>query len=56
MHVWSIRAKLQIKGRTRGLAMSNLAIDSKLRGCDLVARKIEDVAPSRSRSGHGSAE
>jgi integrase len=45
-HVWSIRAKLQIKGRARDLAMFNLAIDSKLRGCDLVALKVEDVAPS----------
>jgi hypothetical protein len=31
-HVWSIRSKLQIEGRTRDLAMFNLAIDSKLRG------------------------
>ena len=36
-HVWSIRTKLQIEGRTRDLAMFNLAIDSKLRGCDVVA-------------------
>ena len=34
-HVWSIRTKLQIAGRTRDLAMFNLAIDSKLRGCDV---------------------
>jgi integrase len=33
-------------GRTRDLAMFNLAIDSKLRGCDVVALKAEDVAPS----------
>ena len=45
-HVWSIRTKLQIEGRTRDLAMFNLAIDSKLRGCDVVALKVEDVAPS----------
>jgi hypothetical protein len=45
-HVWSIRTKLQIEGRTRDLAMFNLAIDSKLRGCDLVALKVEDIAPS----------
>jgi hypothetical protein len=32
-HVWSIRTKLQVEGRTRDLAMFNLAIDSKLRGC-----------------------
>src|SRR5262245_36742950 len=45
-HVWSIRSKLQLNGRTRDLAMFNLAIDSKLRGCDVVALKIEDVAPN----------
>jgi integrase len=43
-HVWSIRTKLQIGGRTRDLAMFNLAIDSKLRGCDVVASRVEDVA------------
>jgi integrase len=45
-HVWSIRTKLQMEGRIRELAMFNLAIDSKLRGCDVVALKVEDVAPS----------
>src|SRR5215471_4704281 len=45
-HVWSIRTKLQVEGRVRDLAMFNLAIDSKLRGCDVVAIKVEDVAPS----------
>src|SRR6202049_3919908 len=44
-HVWSIRTKLQVQGRTRDLAMFNLAIDSKLRGCDVVALKVEDIAP-----------
>src|SRR5579859_1969740 len=43
-HVWSIRTKLQIQGRLRDLAMFNLAIDNKLRGCDVVAIKVEDVA------------
>jgi integrase-like protein len=43
-HVWSIRTKLQIEGRVRDLAMFNLAIDSKLRCCDVVAIKVEDVA------------
>jgi integrase len=43
-HVWSIRTKLQIEGRTRDLATFNLAIDSKLRGCDVVAIRVEDVA------------
>src|SRR5215813_14126479 len=45
-HVWAIRAKLQIEKRTRDLAMFNLAIDSKLRGCDLVALRVDDVAPN----------
>ena len=45
-HVWAIRTKLQIEQRVRDLAMFNLAIDSKLRGCDVVALKVEDVAPS----------
>jgi hypothetical protein len=43
-HVWSIRTKLQIEGRIRDLAMFNLAIDSKLRGCDVIAIRVEDVA------------
>ena len=34
-----------VEGRTRDLAMFNLAIDSKLRGCDVMALKVEDVAP-----------
>jgi integrase len=45
-HVWSIRTRLQVEGRVRDLAMFNLAIDSKLRGCDVVALKVEDVAPN----------
>ena len=45
-HVWSIRTKLQLKGRTRDLALFNLAIDSKLRGCDVVAVRVDDVAPN----------
>lgn len=44
-HVWAIRGMLQ-NGRKRDLAMFNLAIDSKLRGCDVVAIKVEDVAPN----------
>lgn len=45
-HVWSIRARLQLVHRTRDLALFNLAIDSKLRGCDLVALRVDDVAPN----------
>ena len=43
-HVWSIRTRLMVEGRTRELAMFNLAIDSKLRGCDVMALKVADVA------------
>ena len=46
-HVWSIRTKLQIEVKKRDLALFNLAIDSKLRGCDVVAVRVDDVAPSR---------
>jgi integrase len=41
--VWSIRIRLQIGGRERDLALFNLAIDSKLRSCDLVALRVSDV-------------
>jgi len=45
-HVWSIRTKLEINQQTRDLALFNVAIDSKLRGCDVVALKVVDVAPN----------
>ena len=41
--VWAIRVRLQIGGLERDLALFNLAIDSKLRACDLVALRINDV-------------
>jgi site-specific recombinase XerC len=41
--VWAIRIRLQLEGRKRDLAMFNLAIDSKLRGCDLVRLQTTDV-------------
>lgn len=41
--VWAIRVRLQISDRVRDLALFNLAIDSKLRGCDLVHLRVEDV-------------
>jgi len=44
-HVWSIRTKLQVEGRARDLALFNMALDSKLRGCDVVALKLGDIAP-----------
>jgi integrase len=42
--VWAIRVRLQIKCNKRDLAMFNLAIDSKLRGCDLVSLRVDDIA------------
>jgi integrase len=44
--VCAIRTRLQMEDRKRDLALFNLAIDSKLRGCDVVAIRVEDVAPS----------
>ena len=42
--VWEIRVRLQLSNNLRELALFNLAIDSKLRGCDLVKLKVRDVA------------
>ncbi len=44
-HVWAIRTRLQLDMRIRDLALFNLAIDSKLRGCDVVSLRVDDVAP-----------
>ena len=41
--IWAIRIRLQIANRIRDLALLNLAIDSKLRSCDLVKLRIRDV-------------
>jgi hypothetical protein len=41
--IWAIRIRLQLDHRTRVLALFNLAIDSKLRGCDLVGLRVHDV-------------
>ena len=42
--IWAIRVRLQLGKKTRDLALFNLAIDSKLRGCDLVNLRVADVA------------
>ena len=42
--IWAIRIRLQLDHRTREVALFNLAIDSKLRGCDLVGLRVHDVA------------
>ena len=41
--IWALRVRLQIERRVRELALFNLGIDSKLRGCDLVKLKVRDV-------------
>jgi len=41
--VWAIRTRLQIQGKQRDLALFNLAIDSKLRSCDLVTLRDSDI-------------
>ena len=46
--IWEIRIRLQLANKTRDLALFNLAIDSKLRGCDLVKLKVSNIS-------HGSA-
>ncbi len=46
--IWAIRIRLQLANKFRDLALFNLAIDSKLRGCDLVKLKVSDIS-------HGSA-
>jgi site-specific recombinase XerC len=45
-HVWAIRVRLEIAENHRDLALFNTAIDSKLRGCDLVCLKVADVYAS----------
>src|SRR5664280_1865847 len=41
--IWALRVRLQMEGRLRELALFNLGIDSKLRGCDLVGLKVRDI-------------
>jgi hypothetical protein len=41
--IWAIRVRLQMASRCRELALFNLAIDSKLRACDLMQLKVRDV-------------
>src|SRR5438128_8477710 len=41
--IWALRVRLQMESRVRELALFNLGIDSKLRGCDLVALGVTDV-------------
>src|SRR6187431_1488639 len=43
VHVWGIRVRLQVARRARDLALFDLALDSKLRGCDLVRLRVSDL-------------
>jgi hypothetical protein len=52
-HVWSIQTKLQVEGRTRDIAMFNLAIDSKLRGCDVRGQCLRRLQPRLRLRGDG---
>lgn len=42
-HIWGIRIRLEIEDNKRDLALFNMALDSKLRGCDLVKLLVSDV-------------
>src|ERR1700758_5519526 len=42
--IWAIRVRLELGDRKREVAVVNFAIDSKLRGCDLVQLRVRDVA------------
>lgn len=44
--IWALRVRLQLGKQLRDLALFNLAIDSKLRGCDLVKLRVEDIVQS----------
>jgi hypothetical protein len=46
-HVWSVRVCLEMAGNARDVALFNLAVDSKLRGCDLVGIPVTDVFATR---------
>ncbi len=45
-HIWAIRVRLELAEKHRDLALFNMAIDCKLRGCDLVKMKVVDVMAS----------
>jgi hypothetical protein len=45
-HVWGIRVRLQVGHLTRDLALFDLALDSKLRGCDLIRLRVSDLLSS----------
>jgi hypothetical protein len=52
--IWAIRIRLQIASRCRDLALFNLAIESKLRACDLMQLRVRDVCHGHSMASRGS--
>jgi hypothetical protein len=52
--IWAICIRLQLAGKTRDLALFNLAIDSKLRACDLTRLRVSDICVGASRGGRQS--
>src|SRR5262245_56257205 len=42
-HVWGIRVRLQVANGIRDLALFDLALDSKLRGCDILRLRVSDL-------------
>lgn len=46
--IWAIRLRLELAGRVRDLALFNLALDSKLCGCDLVRLRVADIVHGES--------
>ena len=57
--IWAIRVRLQLANRTHELALFNLAIDSKLRSCDLVKLRVRDVCHGSvvaARDGHATKD
>jgi hypothetical protein len=55
-HVWAIRTKLQVEGCKRDLALFYLAVDSKLRGCDIVSRDRNSRASRNLKGRAGSRQ
>lgn len=51
--IWAIRVRLQLAEKTRDLALFNLAIDSKLRACDLTKLRVRDIAHGEHVSSRG---
>jgi integrase len=45
--IWAIRIRLQLANNTRDRSLFNLAIDSKLRGCDLLGLRVRDIAQGK---------